>query len=156
MYRNLVDKKLEMKRKHYQKILQLFTNIRGSLENVLSELLQEKKEDQKKDIIRAKLPNLNKELMTMFKECLLTCEGITCESCAVEMIKEIISRMDKYNDQYVNESTNESAKELQRSDLMQYIEEKNDFTRKVLRQQTKGIQVSACDEDRANVWDRLK
>ena len=64
--------------------------------------------------------------------------------------------MDKYNYQYVKESTNESAKELQRSDLIQYIEEKNDFTRKVLRQQTKGIQVSACDEDRANVWDRLK
>ena len=89
----------------------------------------------------------------MLKECVVKYELILCDSCAVEIVKDDMNKLDNYNQQYTDE---ELARLAQRKDLIKLIETNNANMRDIIKDKTKGSFVSKCDEDKKDVWAKLK
>ena len=114
-------------------------------------------EDEKeKKLVRDGLTGLSNELVDVLKECMVKCESIVCDSCAVEIIKDIMNKLDNYNQQYTDKENLEPARLAQRKDLIKLIEENNGNVRDIIKDKTRGSSVSKCDEDKKNVWAKLK
>ena len=87
---------------------------------------------------------------------MVKCESMVCDSCAVEIVKDVMEKRENYNQQYTDKENIESTRLAQRKDLIEFIEEKNANVRDIIKEKTRGSSVSKCDEDKKDVWDKLK
>lgn len=155
-YNKLITNKDGGKRKKYQDNLSFYSSTRNTLENVMQELMEEAEDEKEKTIVKDGLTGLSNELVDVLKECMLKCGSIVCDSCAVEMIKNVMSKLDNYNQQYTDKENLEPARLAQRKDLIELIEENNANVRDIIKEKTRGSSVSKCDEDKKDVWAKLK
>ena len=156
IYNKLIDNKKEVSRKEHQNNLSFFSSTRNILENVLNKLVGGTNEKKRKKIVGEGLTQLNIDIVEVLKHCMVKCEPIICESCAVDIVKDVIKKLDVDNQQYVDKEGLNPARLAQRKDLINIIEVNNEVARNIIKDKTKGSPVSRCDEDKINVWNKLK
>ena len=156
IYNKLVKNKDEDKTKKYQDNLSFFSSTRNTLENVMQELMEEDEDEKETKIVKDGLTGLSNELVDVLRKCMVKCEPILCDSCAVEIAIDVMDKLDNYNQQYADQENLEPARLAQRKDLIKLIEENNGNVRDIIKDKTRGSSVSKCDEDKKNVWAKLK
>ena len=140
IYNKLIKNKDGGKRKKYQDNLSFFSSTRNTLEK----------------IVKDGLTGLSNELVDVLRKCMVKCEPILCDSCAVEIVKDVMDKLDNNNQQYADQENLEPARLAQRMDLIKLIEENNANVRDIIKDKTRGSSVSKCDEDKKDVWAKLK
>ena len=156
IYNKLIKNKDGDKRKKYQENLSFYSKTRNTLENMRTKLMEEDEDEKEKKIIRDGLTGLSNKRVNVLRECMVKCESIVCDSCAVEIVKDVMDKLDNYNQQYTDKENLEPAKLAQRKDLIKLIEENNANVRDIIKDKTRGSSLSKCDEDKKDIWAKLK
>ena len=134
--------------------LSFYTTTRNTLEGVLKKVMEEITEDKRKKIISEGLGQLSIDIVAELTDCMVNCEP--CDSCAVDLLKNIIKKLQNYNRQNANKENVEAAIEAERKDLIDMIEANDGSVRNILRDKTRGSTISKCDQDKMDVWDKVK
>jgi len=119
------------------------------------------KETQK--IIQRNLRGVSLETKQLLDDCTYVngCIPSTdCEGCAVEVLQETISRLDGYSTYFQaaqnNPEAEEQAKESIRDDMMSYINQITIDSTKILRQKVNDEKLEECEEQKLDVYGKLK
>jgi len=149
-----------------------FKNIRNQIDEVIKNLLDETKEDCDEDcqkklkkIVQRSLQGVRTDTKAMLEECTYNngcISGVDCEGCAVEVLKETISRLDGYSSLFQDAEEKsgdpdaaELAKDSIRSDMMSYINQITTDSTSILRKKVSG-ELDECEEEKLEVYEKLK
>jgi len=138
--------------------LQEYKDLRTSLDDLIPELMDEKDDDKRKKIVQRNLQRLVSKLKTSLSNCkLVNCpDDAPCESCAADVLNEVVQKLENYVFILKGEQDDESKKEEVRTDLIKVISEQNDAGRKILEKKaTEGV-LDECDDKTLATYTKLK
>ena len=136
--------------------ISFYSSTRSTLENIMKKIMAEISDARRKVIVIEGFRHLHNEIAVEINGCSVKCEPFICNSCAVDIVKDIVKKLDFFNSQYTNKKNIEAVKVAERKDLIKMIEENNENVRNIIRDKSKGSTISGCDKDKMDVWDKIK
>jgi hypothetical protein len=149
-----------------------FKGIRNQIDEVIKSLLEETKDDCEDDdecqkklkkIVQKNLRGVSSETKLLLEDCTYAngcIPGTDCEGCAVEVLQDTISRLDGYSTYFQaaqdSPEAAEQAKESIRDDMMSFINQITSDSTKILRQKVNDGELEECEEQKLEVYEKLK
>jgi len=173
LYQRIVGSVDEIDRQKGFDSLNGFKGIRNQIDEVIKNLLDESKDDCDEDcqkklnkIVKRNLRGVSSDTKQLLEDCTYAngcIPGVDCEGCAVEVLKDTISRLDGYNNIFRDAEekagdleAEEQAKESIRADMMSFINQITTDSTSILRQKVTNGELEECEEQKLAVYEKLK
>jgi len=143
----------EARSKHIAR-LDFFKTVRAAVEEVITNLMKENEDDKLKKVIVRGVAAIVRTVTLELKSCGAGC-GPPCDSCAGELVKEGLQKLEEYKELLV-QGGDKASREFIRDDLISFIQGNNQEGRDILIRKANGEEVDECEEEKLEVFGETK
>merc|ERR1719237_965799 len=143
----------EARSKHIAR-LDFFKTVRAAVEEVITNLMKEDEDDKLKKVIVRGVAAIVRTVTLELKSCGAGC-GPPCDSCAGELVKEGLQKLEEYKELLV-QGGDKGSREFIRDDLISFIQGNNQEGRDILIRKANGEEVDECEEEKLEVFGETK
>jgi len=158
LYNKLITAIEEDMRQEYFQKLDFFKQLRSGVNDVITKLVTESDEEKLKKIIERSVNRISNELKSKLRECTQKCGsgGGGCISCAAEIIYDTIAKLNDFKAFFENSDNEAEKKDFVRNDMIRFINVNDEDARDILIDQAKAGNIDQCNEDKLEVFDKIK
>jgi len=164
LYETIIAAEEEAERNNGFDSLNSYKKLRDSIDDVITELMDETDDEKLKKIVKRNLRLVSSELKQLAKDCRdkYGCGG-GCDSCAADVLKDAISRTEGYRSYFDaaretpgDVDVEEDAKEAIRTDMINYINEISGDSNIILRKKVEEGSVDECEQEKLDIYSKIK
>jgi len=143
----------EARSKHIAR-LDFFKAVRSGVEEVITNLMKEDEDNKLKRVIVRGVAAIVRTVTLELKSCGAGC-GPPCDSCAGELVKEGLTKLEEYRE-LLEQGGDKGSREFIRDDLISFIQGNNQEGRDILIRKANGEEVDECEEEKLEVFGETK
>jgi len=143
----------EERSKHIAR-LDFFKTVRASVEEVITKLMKEEEDEKLKRVIVRGVVLIVRTVTLELKSCGAGC-GPPCDSCAGEVVKEGLTKLEEYRE-LLEQGGDKASREFIRDDLISFIQGNNQEGRDILIRKANGEELNECEEEKLEVFGETK